>query len=135
MNGNKITFKAETEQLIVVLLNGKEVGRIFTPSSNDNDCTIQVCGFDEALDLWGCGLFGEELPLVKGKYGEDRIQCKMKKDIQLKFDMSSALTEIVRDLNFVAQGGDCWRCYSRPCVCENKDGEMPYNVKKSKVIK
>lgn len=34
----------------------KEVGRIFTPSGtgHDNLNAIQICGFTEAFDLWGC---------------------------------------------------------------------------------
>lgn len=64
-----ITFKLENEKQVIVLLDGNEVGRIFAPgdggsnkdSSPGSKNSIQVCGFEEAFDLWGCGVYGEEL--------------------------------------------------------------------------
>ena len=55
----------------------KEIGRIFTPSGSGHDVknAIQVCGFDEAFDFWGCGIYG------------DKKTQKMKKDIQLQFSL------------------------------------------------
>lgn len=61
MEMNKITFKQIDERNIDILLDGKKVGHIFTPASSMIDNSIQICGFDEAFDLWGCGIFGERL--------------------------------------------------------------------------
>lgn len=40
----------------------KLVGHVKTPagSSDDVASAIQVCGFEEIYDLWGCGIFGEK---------------------------------------------------------------------------
>jgi len=37
----------------------KQIGSIFTPSSSGHDTknAIQVCGIDEAFDLWGCSKY------------------------------------------------------------------------------
>jgi hypothetical protein len=56
----------------------RKIGHIFSPSGSGENITnaIQVCGFDEAFDLWGCGIFGERLPdeLVKVKIPESRLE-------------------------------------------------------------
>ena len=57
----KITFKQDSEQQITILGDGVEIGQIFTPSSLTTEGSIQVCGFEEAFDLWGCGIYGEML--------------------------------------------------------------------------
>lgn len=62
MEMNKITFKQIDEQNIDILLDGKKVGHVSTPASSLHDNSVQICGFDEAYDLWGCGIFGERLP-------------------------------------------------------------------------
>ncbi len=58
--------------------NGQLVGHIFTPSGtgHDREGAIQVCGFDDCFELWGCGIFGD---------GEGNP----KKDIQLLFNENS----------------------------------------------
>ena len=107
---------------IRIMQDFREVGRIFTPSGSgeDTENAIQVCGFTEAFDLWGCGIF------------------KGYKDIQLLFDEGIMGGKETTDLN------KCCRCYRYPCQCENKanynvfekeDGSkkhiLPFNVKSS----
>lgn len=59
-----ISFDFQNQSLIHVLLHGKEVGRIFTPGGTSHDIqnAIQVCGFEDAFDYWGCGVYGERTP-------------------------------------------------------------------------
>ena len=94
---------------------GAEVGHIFTPSGSGrhNVNCIQVCGFTEAFDLWGCGIY------------------KGKKDIQLLYDdvkLKGTFHEFDLD--------KCLRCYQDPCVCENpsRNATMPFRVKREKEI-
>ncbi len=84
-----IEFKVtEDKQQIDIVnkSNGEVVGRVFTPSGtgHDREGAIQVCGFDDCFDLWGCGIFGD---------GEGNP----KKDIQLLFNENSKLDRKVGD--------------------------------------
>ena len=75
---------------------------------------IQVCGFDRAFDLWGCGIFADS----KGK---------RKQDIQLIFSEDSQ-----NDLHLCRGGvvdmGDA-KCYNEPCSCNElavvREKELP----------
>ena len=74
----KIEFEFKDKERILIIGideegKRKQIGHIFTPSSSaeNNLNAIQICGFDEAFDLWGCGVFG------------DKETGQMKKDIQL----------------------------------------------------
>lgn len=86
----------------VLILNDKdeEVGHIFSPAGSGEDVqnAIQVCGFSEAYDYWGCGVY------------------QGFKDIQLLFDGKSMdgtfNTSFIHDT--------CVRCYMTPCQCEVK---------------
>jgi len=71
----KITFDLIDEQNISIIGDGKLIGQIFSPSGTLKDCpnSIQVCGFESAFDLWGCGVFSDS-------NGNPR------KDIQLLYD-------------------------------------------------
>lgn len=122
----KITFELVNEQYISIIADGKKVGHIFSPSGSGEDVTnaIQVCGFEEAFDLWGCGVFGEETSeeviLKSGTYKKSNYI--MKKDIQLLFKAyDKANTR--GSMNW-----DC-KCYNKPCTCEVKDQRIPYIVK------
>lgn len=79
-------------------MSGKEIGHIFSPggSGEDIENAIQVCGFTEAFDLWGCGIY----------HGY--------KDIQLLFDEGIMGGKTNHNLS------KCCRCYRNPCQCENK---------------
>ncbi len=98
MEQDKITFKLENDQKVIILKNGKDVGQIFSPGSSGNDITngIQICGFSESFDLWACGVY------------------KGFKDIQLLFDERKMEGEFDGHLE------GCVRCYRNPCACENK---------------
>jgi len=76
-----IEFKVMKDKQSVEIINkdnGQIVGNIFTPSGtmHDREGAIQVCGFDDCFELWGCGIFGD------GKGNP-------KKDIQLLFNENS----------------------------------------------
>ena len=100
-----IIFKLIDEQSVAIIDsgNGNQVGQIFTPSGTSHDVTsaIQVCGFDEAFDLWGCGIFCSKV----GK--------KAKKDIQLLFSKDSIKDQMALDLDH-----GCAKCYCNPCNCK-----------------
>jgi len=55
---DKLIWKELKQEVLILDTDGGEViGRIFTPSGTNRDMpnAIQVCGFDEAFSLWGCG--------------------------------------------------------------------------------
>jgi len=95
---------------VKIFNNGKEIGSIFTPagSGEDEATAIQVCGFDYAYDLWGCGRY------IGEKDG------KAKKDIQLMFNPDSK-RENITDIN-------CEACFNEPCTCDNKGDLSAPNV-------
>lgn len=126
----------------------KHIGHIFTPSSSSDNITnaIQICGFEEAFDFWGCGIFGESVPYkeymteeskkrLKNFKGYEQILKKgywnktktiAKKDIQLLFKMYDSVS-------VTSPMAECCACYNEPCSCENKvkkKGENPYVVKR-----
>jgi hypothetical protein len=92
----EITFELEDKQHVNILMDGKKVGHIFSPSGSSENIknAIQVCGFSEAFDLWGCGIF------------------QGFKDIQLLFDD----TKMGGRDSFSSD--NCCRCYREPCQCE-----------------
>ncbi len=86
---------------IVNKANGQLVGHIFTPSGtgHDREGAIQVCGFDDCFELWGCGIFGD---------GEGNP----KKDIQLLFNENSKKDDSVsRDMISFHKCGKCFHYY------------------------
>lgn len=84
---------------VIIKRGEKEIGHIFTPSGSSNDTknAIQVCGFTEAFDLWGCGVFPGY------------------KDIQLLFD-NGVMGGVFNNADL----SQCCRCFRDPCQCENK---------------
>lgn len=100
---DKITFEMNNEQSINILRNGKLVGHIFSPagSGGTNTNAIQICGFTEAFDYWGCARFPGY------------------KDIQLLFD-SGALASKNTDFSL----RECLKCYRSPCQCENRADDL-----------
>jgi hypothetical protein len=102
-----IEFVLESERSIKIMKDGETVGQIFTPSGSCHDVenAIQICGFSEAFDFWGCGRF------------------EGFKDIQLLFDdrkMGGEFNE--------AELTKCCRCFMEPCQCESRTGQ-PFFVK------
>ena len=135
-----IEFELDNKQSISIIgiINGerKQVGNIFTPSGSGhhNKGCIQVCGVDEAFDLWGCAVFAK--PKVRffaedeGEYIRDPAGDKVYeqlKDIQLKFHPEAKIHQ-----GHSRIGRDCIACYNDPCTCEVKiRKENPYTVKRS----
>lgn len=98
----KIADGGEQEVKIINKDNGLVMGRIFTPSgtSEDRVGAIQVCGFDDCFDFWGCGIYGD---------GEGNP----KKDIQLLFNKNSQRdSKIIKDCISVKKCDRCF-CYYR----------------------
>ena len=93
-----IEFKLKNKQNVEIYQDGERVGDIFSPagSSEDNSNCIQVCGFSEAFDLWGCGRF------------------EGFKDIQLLFDGKKMYGEEQYEFD------GCLKCFRNPCQCENR---------------
>ena len=90
--------------------DGKEIGHIFSPSgSGHTDINyIQICGFSESYDLWGCGIY------------------KGFKDIQLLFDGKKMPGEPTNAFD------NCLKCFMEPCQCEVRGkGLIPFTVKSS----
>lgn len=136
----ELKFKFIDEKHIKIIAVGvgkdfneeREVGQIFTPSGSGElyKNAIQICGFSEAFDLWGCGIYAEPvideigINYVKDKYG--RKVGRQAKDIQLYFGYET----IKEELQSLSDG--CLKCFSNPCSCEVKiRGENPYTVKRS----
>lgn len=94
----KITFEQKNEKEVLIKSNGKTIGRIFTPSGTSHNKlnAIQVCGFDRAFMLWGCGVFADE------KTG------KQKQDIQLLYNENSEGVS-----GSFAVNSDCGRCFNK----------------------
>ena len=95
-----ITFNFVNECNIEIVSNKKIIGRIFTPSgtSRDMPSAIQVCGFDNAFDLWWCGIFSDD-------------NGNPKQDIQLIFNDNSTSE------NLTTYSG-CDRCYYPKDKCQ-----------------
>ena len=112
----------------------RKVGHIFTPSGSGQDSknAIQVCGFSEAFDLWGCAIFAKPKIEIEGmiyvRDGNGNKVYEQAKDIQLVFESET------RQLpGFIHQ--DCNCCYNNPCTCEVRvRHENPYTVKREQDI-
>jgi hypothetical protein len=142
----ELKFKQTSEQHIDIIAFDKDeekiVGRIFTPSSSANNIknAIQICGFTEAFDLWGCSEF-QHLRETRG-IGNDIIKRDSKgnpimqqaKDIQLQFTWETRRTP--QDYSMTEKLFDnCCYCFNNPCTCEVQiKGENPYTVKREQDI-
>lgn len=77
----KLEFKfVDKEHIEVIATHNKEtkkVGDIFTPSGSGEDTknSIQVCGFNEAYDLWGCAKY-ETFKLKEGGVEYEFVKAK-----------------------------------------------------------
>jgi len=118
----KIKFKQHSDRLVLITNEqGKEIGRIFAPAGTSEDRlnSIQVCGFSELYDYWGCGVFSD---------GKDNA----KRDVQLWFDDDSRNEIISLDLNKT-----CMRCYypKKNCQCNKfKIGKRYEQILKEKMV-
>lgn len=103
----------------------KEVGHLFTPAGSGHYIknAIQVCGFSDAYDLWGCAVFAR-------KSDKDKVVARLinnydpyiqVKDIQLMFDFDTEQ----HHTRHSKMGMDCLGCYNDPCTCDN--GKFKFN--------
>lgn len=92
-----IKFELKNDEEITVIKNGEVVGQIFTPggTGKDNIDCIQVCGFSDMFEYWGCGVF------------------KGFKDIGLNFSDR----KMKGKFNCFKT---CTRCYHDPCQCKDE---------------
>ena len=138
----KIEFEIINKEYVNIIgieATGKRnvIGCIFTPSGTgvDNLNAIQVCGFKEAFDLWGCGRF--VYPKLKPNDMEYEKLSGQKvfqyaKDIQLMYDDESVSANMLGS-KWVE---NCTGCFNKPCTCERKEKyENPYCVKREQELK
>ncbi len=96
-----LKFKLKNDQCVDIINDdGKKIGHVFTPSGSGGNSTnaIQVCGFSDAFDFWGCGVF------------------KGFKDIQLLFDE--------KPLKGSPDIDRCPRCFMSGCQCDITDADV-----------
>lgn len=157
----RIEFELKDKEHIII--NGvdddgtkSQIGQIVTPSGSGmtNLNAIQICGFDEAFDLWGCGIFGDkETGLMKKdiqlcwhkRYelmSRDEMQsvCVGEKNYLLPLGEARKMKlknpiwseKIMKDrFSGVMVGDVCSRCFNHPCTCENLIRyDNPYTVKR-----
>ncbi len=140
----EIKFKFINEQSIKIIgvQNNEEheIGCIFTPSSSAENITnaIQICGFSEAFDFWGCARYVQPRDINNTRKricdalehkGADFVYAK---DIQLMFNF-----ETIKSTK-TPKFGECFACFNNPCTCENKGNHKkisPYNVKREEMLK
>jgi hypothetical protein len=100
----EINKENEQEVKIIDKNNNKVVGRIFSPAGTLKDVpnAIQICGFDFAYNLFGCGVIT----------GDNELH---KKDIQLLFQPRKMDYFNISHKNF-----ECWKCFNlkEDCSCK-----------------
>ena len=137
-------IKFELKDNEVKIMSGeKEIGQIFVDTTRKGKAVIQVCGFENAYALWGCGVFGENngLPRKTESNNQDiflgktiQSDVSMKKDIQLLFKDYVPIDGDKHDRHMREASSynekRCCKCYNIPCNCENQDrGNNPFSVK------
>jgi hypothetical protein len=137
----RIEFELKNPQEIVIWgfdenLNKKEVGCIFTPTGSNVVNAIQICGFREAYDLYGCARYQYPISYDPRKKICDGLENKnvqfiQTKDIQLMFDIETRPTDSCKIWDIT---NGCCRCYNEPCTCENKI-EKPLEYDRDALIK
>lgn len=159
----EISFKQKNEKYIEIYMKDVDkkeeflVGHIFTPSGSGetNVNAIQICGFDEAFDLWGCGVFGDEKTkqmkkdiqlcwfrpykkmssdatrtvVVKGEV--DYVTEEVAKKLKINPGLRESTKKVDRFASFDKEDGICHKCFNYPCNCEIKTNyENPFTVKR-----
>jgi hypothetical protein len=140
----KIKFNLTSDEEIEIIgvddKGEKSIGHIFTPSGSSETTlnAIQICGFDEAFDLWGCGIFG------------DKKTGRMKKDIQLcwfgNYDKMStsekmhiSTPRLNSDFSYSKNrfcSDVCQKCFNYPCTCESHvTYDNPFTVKREQDLR
>ena len=143
----------------------KEIGNIFTPAGTSHNIknAIQICGFDEAFDFWGCGIFGDKKTqlmkkdiqlmfsdydkLEQGERGEvivKEIKHTFPKDFpeaMKKYHPEGYIIEQVKRNRYSLTKDNCFACYNIPCTCEVKELKVfpildnPYIIKRANDLK
>lgn len=163
----KIEFEiGKDNQEVLIKSSNKVIGRIFTPAGSGETTlnAIQVCGFEEAYDLWGCGVYGEKVkyaePITKEKekrirsminsdavymremrpYYEDILSKGYEEKVRtvMKKDIQLLFKEYDNDRNEYGNTRDCWCCFNDPCTCEIKGSHIdksPFTVKREHGLK
>lgn len=138
----ELKFKQTSDTHIDIIATNegteKIVGRIFTPSGSGNNTlnAIQICGFKEAFDLWGCSEFQimKETRNIKNdiipRDAKGNLIMQQAKDIQLLFEWETQKTSN----DFLYRGrllDNCISCFNTPCTCEIRTKmDNPYVVKR-----
>lgn len=155
----KIEFELQDKENIIIFgidERGKrqEIGHIFTPggSGKKHSNAIQICGFDEAFDLWGCGVYGDKATknmkrdiqvTWHGLYDQmdnkqiekvivEEIKHPLKPEQQESLGLPDPFyIEKVTKNRFDISGEICGKCFNHPCNCEVKIAhENPFTVKR-----
>ncbi len=122
-----IKFKIKDEETVEIInkANGQIVGRIFTPSGtgHDREGAIQVCGFDDCFEFWGCGIFGDGEGIPK-------------KDIQLLFNENSQEDRKVgNDMITTHKCDKCFHYYRDESGNKDDDGKCKCDDLRNKSFK
>lgn len=109
-------YVSKFEIKIVDENTGQELGQIFSPADTivGKESAIQVCGFDYACQLWGCGVYG---------YADNKGNYHAKKDIQLLWVNKNIIPGTSQEdfnVHILQKDGinNCAKCYSKPCKCD-----------------
>ena len=154
----KITFKQVDDQHMHIMSGEKKIGHIFSPAGTGETTpnAIQVCGFEDAYDLWGCGVFSEKVEefepyteealtraktLIKeGK--QSPVMLEMYKNMVKRGGNNISTTVYKKDIQLLFkeynnaghdnhQNMGCYGCYNKKCSCDdNADGNI-YKVKRA----
>ena len=142
----KIEFEQKSkEEILIIGIQGeerKDIGHIFTPagSGETNLNAIQICGFDEAFDLWGCAVYGDKKSGVMKKDIQlgwhglyDRITQEEARQIVKEVEVRKLPPDLAKERGrdtyehkimidrFGFNNCACSKCYNYPCTCENID--------------
>lgn len=132
----RIEFELKNPQEVII--NGydedlvkREIGCIFTPAGSGEYIinAIQICGFKEAYDFWGCARYqypitNKDQERIMMDFEEKQVPFIQAKDIQLLFDVETLHNKAWGNVNL----NECCRCYNKPCTCDNKvEGDYDHN--------
>lgn len=146
----KITFKQVDEQHVNIMCGDNIIGQVFSPAQQGGN-TVQLCGFEEAYDLWGCGVFSEK-KVTTHKYDKEqleRLKEIAKNDSFFKDRTTYTKTHNIRkrDIQFLFKdyknntgddfhaSGNCWTCYNKNCTCDQVNKKPNMVVKGSNRLK
>jgi hypothetical protein len=163
----RIEFELKSPQEVTIFgydeeLVKKEIGNIFTPAGSGRYTinAIQVCGFKEAYDYWGCARYcypsmSDDREKICESLEGKKIPYIWAKDIQLLFNIETEPSYKIEGKGNIFSSSldeNCGRCFNKPCTCDNKidrtlptpnilheeeplgKHENPYNVKRESEV-